>query len=170
MTANALQGDREKCLAAGMNDYLTKPLHLSDLQSGLHRALLKVHPPARQEVTGSADDVLDQTVIAGLKELREPGQPDPLAELIELFLRDTRPRLRKMEAALAGKDVLALVAAAHSLKGSASNLGARRLASLCANLEREAKTQELSEAANILLDVKSEFQQVEQTLLAELQP
>ena len=114
--------------------------------------------------------MLDQTVIAGLKELREPGQPDPLAELIELFFRDARPRLQKMEAALAAKDFSALAAAAHSLKGSASNLGARRLASLCASLETEAKGQELSETANILLDVKSEFQQVEQTLRAEIQP
>ena len=170
LTANALQGDREKCLAAGMNDYLTKPLHLSDLERSLQRALLKVRPPPRQEVTGSAEGVLDQTVIAGLKELREPGQPDPLAELIELFFRDARPRLQKMEAALAAKDFSALAAAAHSLKGSASNLGARRLASLCARLETEAKGQELSETANILLDVKSEFQQVEQTLRAEIQP
>src|SRR2546427_7219325 len=49
LTANVLQGDRERCLAAGMNDYLTKPLHLSDLDSVLQRALLKVHPVPRPD-------------------------------------------------------------------------------------------------------------------------
>ena len=99
----------------------------------------------------------------------EPNQPDPLKELIELFLKDARPRLEKMEAAIAQKDNACLIAAAHTLKGSASNLGARNLAALCASLEKIAKTGDLSEAANILLDVRSEFHEVEKSLVAEMQ-
>jgi two-component system, sensor histidine kinase and response regulator len=169
LTANALQGDREKCMAAGMNDYLTKPLHLSELENVLQRALLKVAPAGLGGAVLPLQEVLDPTVIAGLRELREPNQPDPLKELIDLFLRDARPRLQKMEAALVDKDSAKLAAAAHSLKGSASNLGARRLSSLCATLENQAKSGDLPEAANILLDVKSEFDLVEETLVTEMQ-
>jgi CheY-like chemotaxis protein/HPt (histidine-containing phosphotransfer) domain-containing protein len=169
LTANALQGDREKCMAAGMNDYLTKPLHLSELENVLQRALLKVAPAGLGGAALPLQEVLDPTVIAGLRELREPNQPDPLKELIDLFLRDARPRLQKMEAALVEKDSAKLAAAAHSLKGSASNLGARRLSSLCATLENHAKSGDLPEAANILLDVKSEFDLVEETLVTEMQ-
>ena len=89
--------------------------------------------------------------------------------MIELFLKDARPRLEKMAAALGEKDDSTLAAAAHTLKGSASNLGARRLAGLCANLEKQAKAGELQEAADILLDVKSEFRRVEETLITEMQ-
>jgi HPt (histidine-containing phosphotransfer) domain-containing protein len=113
--------------------------------------------------------VLDPSVIAGLRELRQPNQPDPLTELGELFFKDAKSRLQKMQAALAAKDVPGLTYAAHTLKGSASNLGARRLAALCANLEKQAKLGELAEAATILLTVRSEFHTVEQTLLAEMQ-
>ncbi len=169
LTANALQGDRERCLAAGMNDYVTKPLHITELGSVLQRALLRTPPSARPSVETPGEEILDRAVIAGLRELREPGQPDPLAELIELFLKDARPRLEKMAAALGEKDVSTLAAAAHTLKGSASNLGARRLAGLCANLEKQAKAGELQEAADILLDVKSEFRRVEETLITEMQ-
>jgi signal transduction histidine kinase/DNA-binding response OmpR family regulator len=169
LTANALQGDREKCMAAGMNDYLTKPLRLSELESVLQRALLKVAPAARGGAAFPLQEVLDPTVIAGLRDLREPNQPDPLKELIDLFLRDARPRLQKMDAALTDKDSAKLAAAAHSLKGSASNLGARRLSSLCATLENHAKSGDLPEAANLLLDVKSEFDLVEETLVTEMQ-
>ena len=168
LTANVLYGDREKCMAAGMNDYLTKPLHLSDLEGVLQRALLKVHPVPRPESErGMA--VLDQAVIAGLRDLREPNQPDPLKELVELFLRDARSRLQKMDTAISQKDTFSLAAAAHTLKGSASNLGARQLAGLCLTLEKQAKTGELTETATILLEVKSEFQAVEKTLLVEMQ-
>ncbi len=169
LTANALQGDREKCLTAGMNDYLTKPLHIADLESGLQRALSKVHPAPRPGASKPAEGVIDQVILAGLRDLREPNQPDPLKELIELFLKDARPRLEKMEAAIAQKDNAGLIAAAHTLKGSASNLGARNLAALCASLEKIAKTGDLSEAANILLDVRSEFHEVEKSLIAEMQ-
>jgi HPt (histidine-containing phosphotransfer) domain-containing protein len=125
--------------------------------------------PSGTEVPPPVEGVLDAAIIAGLRELREPNQPDPLRELIELFLRDARPRIRKMEMALAKPDPPVLASAAHTLKGSASNLGARQLANLCASLERQAKAGELTEAANILLELKGEFQQVERTLLAEMQ-
>ncbi len=150
------------------NDYVTKPLHLADLAAVLQRALPEAQspPPA---IAGSTHAVLDPTVIAGLRELRQPNQPDPLTELGALFFKDANSRLQKMQAALAAKDVPGLTYAAHTLKGSASNLGARRLAALCANLEKQAKLGELEEAATILLTVRSEFHTVEQTLLAEMQ-
>jgi len=167
LTANVLHGDRDKCMAAGMNDYLTKPLHLADLEGVLQRALLKVHPaPCQLSEPGLA--VLDQAVIAGLRELREPNQPDPLKELAELFLRDAKSRLQKMDTAIAQKDPASLAAAAHTLKGSASNLGARQLAGICVNLEKLAKTGELGETATVLLELKGEFHAVEKTLLAEM--
>ncbi len=168
VTANAFLGDRDKCLQAGMNDYLTKPLHTSELAKVLERALPNVLATARPPA-GPDAAVLDPAVIAGLKELREPGQPDPLKELIELFFKDARPRVQHMELALLQRDLTGLAGAAHSLKGSASNLGARHLSALCAALETHAKAGELNEAAKMFDELKSEFRQVTDILVAELQ-
>jgi PAS domain S-box-containing protein len=179
LTANAMQGDRERCLALGMNDYLTKPLHLHQLETALQRALLKTRPtdgsgaggaattPPAMPLAGDAEG-LDRSVIDGLKELREPGQPDPLAELIQLFFRDTSPRMDSMEQALGREDLAAVSAGAHSLKGSASNLGARQLASLCASLERQAKAGESAQAKETFLVVKQELKKVEGILRTEI--
>jgi len=86
-------------------------------------------------------------------------------------LRDEIRRLEQAELGLAleAKDWLALASTAHTLKGSANNLGARQLAGLLANLEKQAKASNLTDSANILLNVRSEFQEVERALLAELQ-
>jgi histidine phosphotransfer protein HptB len=82
-------------------------------------------------------------------------------ELIELFLKDAQPKLDRMKSALERKDFTTLALAAHSLKGSASNLGARRLSELCATLEKWAKVSDLTESANLLLETGSEFHRVE---------
>ena len=172
LTANAMQGDREYCLALGMNDYLTKPLHLHDLEAVLQRALLRTSPavpsPAPAVASDPGPEALDRTIINGLKELREPGQPDPLRELIELFLKDTQPRLQQMEAAASSGDLPKLAAATHTLKGSASNLGARRLSSLCATLEKQSKAGDGGEALKSLAEVVTEFAKVHELLNAEL--
>ena len=99
-------------------------------------------------------------VIDSLRDLREPGQPDPLAELIELFLRDARPRLADMHAAAAAGNWSKVGAGAHALKGSASNLGAQRLSNLCFSLERLAGDGKLAEAADLFGQVTEEYGRV----------
>ena len=155
-----------------MNDYLTKPLHLRDLESVLQRALRHIHPASTTSIMPAPQtdpDILDRTIIDGLKELREPGQPDPLRELINLFLRDSLPRLEKMRTTASSGDLHTLGAAAHTFKGSASNLGARHLATLCASLEKQAQAGDSATAIATLREIESEFTKVQDVLHAEVE-
>jgi PAS domain S-box-containing protein len=171
MTANALRGDREKCLESGMDDYISKPVVLTELETALNRAIAKVFPetpsPAEAAPPASTEDVLDAAVLAGLRELREPGRPDPLAEVADLFLQDLPLRLAKIKQHCEEKDAPMLERVAHSLKGSAGNLGARRLAGFCADLEKLAKTGNLNSAAKLVEQTGAEYQRVQAALEVE---
>jgi len=162
VTAHALEGDREHCLSAGMNDYLTKPLHIAQLDAALARAVRRRPTPEISNV------VLDPVCIAGLKELREPGQPDPLVELIELFGRESETCVQKIEQALAQHDAQTTSRCAHSLKGSANNLGAHRLGAVCAAMELNAKNDEWAPLPGQLAELKSELARVRESLQAEI--
>ncbi|MBI1840355.1 MAG: PAS domain S-box protein [Verrucomicrobia bacterium] len=177
VTANAMSGDREKCLAAGMHEYLSKPMKLISLSQALERTLpgraANGPPPAESGDAASASvagrEEMDVSVLQGLRELREPGQPDPLAQLVELFLRDSAPRLAVIEEGLSTGQAAPVIAAAHSLKGSASNLGARHLSSLSGLIEKHSKAGDLAAAKTVLEPLEREFERVRQFLRMEVQ-
>ena len=173
VTANAMTGDRERCLSAGMHEYLSKPLKLDALRSLLERVqaqlgkpagAIQALPPALQV----SEERMDLSVIEGLRGLREPGQPDPLRQLVDLFLRDSHARIKALEEGLSADDSNKATAASHALKGSASNLGARRLASLSGSIEKHAKAGELSAAKTLLEPLKEEFLLVQDFLRVEV--
>jgi HPt (histidine-containing phosphotransfer) domain-containing protein len=99
--------------------------------------------------------------------LRQPGEADPVAELIDLFLQDMPKHTKKMAEALGKEDAAALKGAAHSLKGSAKNMGVTRLAQLCAELETLAREGNLAEAPKLIEAITAEFEIARQALEAE---
>jgi signal transduction histidine kinase/DNA-binding response OmpR family regulator len=141
MTANAMKGDREKCLMAGMDDYASKPLKLPELQAILDRLIKKettnvshIEKPASAAVEVLPPPI-DTTIIDMLRSLAADGDPDPIVELTETFVVDAHDRLAKLNAALSIGDEVAARRAAHSLKGMSGAIGANHLSSLSRDVE-----------------------------------
>jgi PAS domain S-box-containing protein len=155
MTANAMQGDREICLAAGMDDYVGKPIHLDELAEALHRCA----PRAVDD-----EDVLDYEAI---EELRARGGDDAfVVQLVETFLRDAPALLETLHGALENGEAQHLHRAAHTLKSSGRVFGATRLAELCQELEATARTGALAGAAELVAGIDEEYARVAAALQA----
>jgi CheY-like chemotaxis protein len=161
MTANTQADNREKCAEAGMDGFINKPVQLAELESAVLHAL------ADQAAARELDEVIDPVIIAGLHQLRTPGQPDPLGSLIDLFLKDAAAQLAAMKDALAKNDMASLsrtIGAATALKGSAGNLGARNLAALCDEIEMTAKGWMLTDIAPLIVSAEAELKRVQAAL------
>ncbi len=162
MTANALAGDREECLRAGMDDYITKPVRLNELEAAISRGLKTIEESA----AGSDADLLDQEILQSVRDLAGPGEPSPLPELIDLFLTDSPGRLTKIMDAFKAGDHLEIERAAHSLKGSANNLGAKSLGNACLDLMTTCKAGKLPDSSAVAR-VLSEYERLKPALERE---
>jgi len=161
MTANTKADHESKCRSAGMDDFIIKPVQLPELEAALHRAL------ADRATQQAIEEVIDPVVIAGLRQLSTPGNPNPLARLTDLFLREAPKGLSDLEAAIKANDLNSLsriISAATALKGSAGNLGARNLAALCDEIEQTSKSGLLADALPILQKANEEFARVREAL------
>jgi CheY-like chemotaxis protein len=161
MTANSEADNRERCLTAGMDGFINKPVQLPELEAAVLRAL------AERAAAKPTEEVIDPVVIAGLRQLRTPSKPDPLAELIELFLREAPTHLDTMQQAVAKNDAAALASiinAATTLKGASANLGARNLAALCDEVEQVARSWTLADAQVLIERARQELKRVEGAL------
>jgi PAS domain S-box-containing protein len=165
LTAHAMQGDREKCIAAGMNDYIAKPFRAETLRQVLQRWLTPGAAPAAQDVSAPPPEERQSVDTAVLDRLRTLGQAagrDVLREVIEAFR--SRPHIADLRESLANGDRKALEIRAHSLKGSSGTLGALRLAALCDELERSARSGDPEPSAHQIDAIEEEHDRV----LAEL--
>jgi two-component system, sensor histidine kinase and response regulator len=171
MTANAMHGDRERAIEAGMDDYVSKPVSREELGAVIGKWISGTpayRVPGAEDGEPLAETPLDRGVISGLRGLQGEGETDIVAELAGMFLGDARPRLSALEEAMLSDDAPAVERLAHALKGSSGNMGARGMSALCARLEDAGASGDLSQGSRILERLKKEFVRVDRAFEAEI--
>jgi signal transduction histidine kinase/DNA-binding response OmpR family regulator len=198
ITANALQGDRESCLAAGMDDYLSKPFTQQQLGAVIGRwvALPRAGAPAAQEESGAAGpgpvvplaakvhhddrrrppalepaqrDVINLHALDNIRALSSDRGGALVQRVITAYVDDTPQHLRTLRQAISGLDTGNLRKVAHSLKSSSANVGAETLAQMCKEMEHLGRNDSTEGASGILTDMEQEFQAVRHSLSAILE-
>ncbi len=174
MTAHALRGDRERCLASGMDDYLAKPLRPEELDRILRRWVPKpaegtadqmpVDEPTDAEIP--ADGPLDRAGIARLRS--DLGSTATLRQIVELFATQTPELLAQMRRRLDENEPALVAEIAHKLKGSSATLAASQMVELCNELQTVATAGALARVAALLDDLDRAFSNAYAALLEEV--
>jgi PAS domain S-box-containing protein len=160
MTAQAAESDRVRCLEAGMDAYVTKPVHVPDLMRMIETVVPQSVVPGGNSMNGNVTSE-ELSVEAQLQQLDESlalsrvgGDVELLKEVVELFLDDYPSTFEKIKGAVASRDATALEHHAHSLKGSVSTFGANRAFEAAFSLEKQGRSGDLAGAPDGLLQLE----------------
>jgi CheY-like chemotaxis protein len=167
MTANAMPGDREAYLAAGMDGYVAKPIEIGALTEVLTQAS-RWAGATRAKPMG-ADAVIDAQRLEHLRDLQDAASPRLVRELIDMFIADAPGQLKALTQAARNADAPQLVSLAHRLLSATDNIGVRHMSVLCTDIERLARAGLVDEAARRVELLPSEYERACAALL-ELRP
>ena len=184
MTANAMQGDRELCIHAGMDDYLTKPIQVEELVKALGKCQPNIAKEQgsggareNEEIISSAREssvmplcapaCLDAKALQIIRDMAGEGAEEVLAQVIDAYLEDAPKLLQAIADAIAQKDAHTLHRSAHTLKSSSTMLGATHLGNLCKELEAIGRRGTIQDREPKLSEIEAEYERVKAALQIE---
>jgi signal transduction histidine kinase/CheY-like chemotaxis protein len=191
LTAHAMKDDRNKCLSAGMDDYISKPFMLNDL----HRVLKRWLPISKRGITesesphdkaaaaqhwlkqssddreaaSSADAHIDPKALDNIRTLQRDGAPDILNKAISIYLKESPKFLKALRDAIPAGNAEAIRKAAHSWKSNSASMGAVALADMCKELEAMGRENSTDKASPLLSRIEAEYDRVQAVLARELE-
>jgi CheY-like chemotaxis protein len=176
VTANALPGDKEKCLSAGMNDYLSKPYTSEQLARVLGKYLSagdknstpnagklvaeNIHTPPSQP----DNPIIDPKVLDQLLNLQKSGTPDLVQRVMQTYIDSSDDLVATLYQAMENADPDCICRTAHALKSASANVGALNLAKLCKKIETAGRAQDLESASELWQQFQPEYERVIQAL------
>jgi HPt (histidine-containing phosphotransfer) domain-containing protein len=159
MTAHAMKGDRERCLAAGMDGYVAKPIRSLELEKSIAEVLGKARPDSEHGVRENEFAIDSQALLEGVG-----GDRRLLQKLARLFLADLPRFTARIKTALDSGDTVELAKVAHALKGSVGNFGAAKVVEVASEMERLGRAEEIAAARNRWAALELELEVVRQGL------
>ena len=168
LTADATNAGREACLAAGMDDYLTKPFSRETLHTTLAKWLVQGQGTAVADTPASDEPLLDRATLDALRALPRSGPKDMLSHIAEIYLSDSNRLVETIEQALHAADATGLARAAHAWRSYNGNVGAHALVALCRELETQARAGDLAAAAGTFTRIQALHSRVRDQLQCEM--
>ena len=155
MTANAMDGDRERCLASGMSDYLSKPVR----SDRLREVLEKVCPNRGLNSDSTlASDSIDRSGSAEFRQLVSEVGAELAKEILDAFVEDSRVAIAELEQGVIDRDAKSILRRAHTLKGASATCGGRSIVYTCLQIETFAKEGEFSELVGLVKELSNELE------------
>jgi len=166
LTANVMSDTEQRCREAGMDDYLSKPYSQEQLEQMLEHWLQKggkTVAKRRQPAAESAADrghCIDNSVLQKIGSLQQPGKPDLVQRIVMLYLESSAPLMKEIRQGLKQKDLARAQRAAHSLKSSSANVGARRLADYVRKLDTACREGRQDRGIELMPLIEQEYSAV----------
>ncbi len=163
MTAFASPDDRQACLDAGMNDYTPKPITMEDLERMIKKWVTKTTVDMDEKLiaeTGKREglsDLLDPATINRLIDIGKATDPGFTLQVLEMFARQAPGCVEEMRDGLASGDYSSMWKSAHKLKGTCLNIGAKKMADICKDIERKGRNLEVAGLQGLIMQLEVDY-------------